>query len=59
MTFISARIQYSNGIPTAIPMFWGSENMERLAGMLSDVQVCRKSKMQTFTGSRNDIMDKA
>ena len=32
-------------IPTSIPMFPGSSNTERLVGILSDVKVCRKSKM--------------
>jgi len=30
-------IHDSNEIPTAIPMFWGLGNTERLVGILSDV----------------------
>jgi len=35
----------SNEIPTDKPMFFGLGNTERLVGILSDVWVCRKSKM--------------
>jgi len=42
---IQASIHDSNEIPTAIPMFLGLGNTERLVGILSDVWVCRKSKM--------------
>jgi len=42
---ISASIHDSNEIPTVIPMFSGSDNTERLVRILSDVWVCRKSKM--------------
>ena len=41
-------IHDSNEISTAIPMFSGSGNTERLMGILSDVRVCRKSKMTTI-----------
>ena len=45
ITYISAFNHDSNEIPTAIPMFAGSGNTERLVGILSEVRVCRKSKM--------------
>ena len=44
-TYISAFIHDSNKISTAIPMYSGSSNTERLVGILSDVRVCRKSRM--------------
>jgi len=40
---ISSSIHASNNISTAIPMFLGLGNTERLVGILSDVWVCRKS----------------
>jgi len=52
---ISASIHDSNEIQTASPMFWGSDNTERLVGILSDVWVCRKSKMRPLTGNRYEI----
>jgi len=38
----------SNKIPTATPMFLGSDNKDRLLGILSYVWVCRKSKMMAI-----------
>ena len=43
-TYISAFMHDSNKISTAIPMYSGLGNTERLVGILSDVRVCRKSK---------------
>jgi len=45
ITYISARIHDSNGIPKATPMFPGSGNTNRLMGILSYVSACYKSKM--------------
>jgi len=45
ITYISARIHDSNGIPNATPMFPGSGNTDRLLEMLFYVWECRQTKM--------------
>ena len=45
ITYISAFSHESNEILTVIPMYSRSGKMETLVGILSDVRVCRKSKM--------------
>ena len=54
---IYACIHDSNEIPTALPMFLGSGNIERLVRKLSDVWVCWKSKMVAM--NRKCIRDKS
>ena len=43
ITYISASIQDSKEISTAIPMFSGSGNTERLVRRQSDVRICKDS----------------
>jgi len=44
-TFVHIISNLLHMIPTAIPMFFGLGNTERLVGILSDVWVSRKPKM--------------
>ena len=43
--YLSLRRKVRNEIPSAMPMFSGSGNTEKLVGILSNVWVCRKSKI--------------
>ena len=52
-TYISAFIHDSNTISTAIPMYSGSSNTERLMGIPSDVCNVGIQRWRPITGNRN------